>query len=213
MDVVLLERVEHLGQMGDVVTVKDGFARNFLLPQKKALRATKENISYFESRRAQLEATNLKRRSEAEAVGVKLDGQSFICVRQASETGHLYGSVSARDIAETLTENGFTVERNQVAMDRPLKELGLHPVRVRLHPEYSVTVTFNIARSQEEAERQARGENVLVRDEEKAAREEALANAEEFFEHPEDAHRSEGTASGENGAASGESAQETSGKS
>ena len=189
MDVVLLERVEKLGQMGDVVAVKDGFARNYLLPQKKALRATKENVSLFESRRVQLVADSLKKRGEAEAVGAKLDGQAFVCVRQASETGNLYGSVTNRDIAEALTSGGLKVQRDQIAIDKPLKELGLHTVRIRLHPEYSVNVTVNIARSEDEAERQARGENVLTRTDEEIQAAEALAVAEEFFERPELAHR------------------------
>ena len=134
MDVVLLQRIESLGQMGDVVKVKPGFARNYLLPQKKALRATKDNLARFEGQRAQLEATNLEKRSEAEQVSGKLDGITVVIVRQAGETGHLYGSVTARDIAEVVTGAGFTVVRSQVMMDRPIKMLGLHPVRVALHP-------------------------------------------------------------------------------
>lgn len=151
MDVVLLQRIESLGQMGDVVKVKPGFARNYLLPQKKALRATKDNLARFEGQRAQLEATNLERRGEAEKVSGKLDGLTVVVVRQAGDTGHLYGSVTARDIAEAVTKGGFTVSRNQVMMDRPIKLLGLHPVRVALHPEVIVTVTVNVAKSEEEA--------------------------------------------------------------
>jgi len=152
MDVVLLQRIESLGQMGDVVKVKPGFARNYLLPQKKALRATKDNLARFEGQRAQLEATNLEKRSEAEQVSGKLDGITVVIVRQAGETGQLYGSVTARDIADVVTEAGFTVVRSQVMMDRPIKMLGLHPVRVALHPEVVVTVTVNVAKSEEEAD-------------------------------------------------------------
>ena len=158
MEVVLLERIERLGQMGDVVRVKDGFARNFLLPTGKALRATKVNLAQFEAQRAQLEAQNLERKGEASIVGDKLNGEQFIVIRQASDTGQLYGSVSTRDIAETVTENGFTIVRNQVILDRPIKELGLNDLSIRLHPEVTVTITLNIARSEEEAEAQARGE-------------------------------------------------------
>jgi len=167
MDVILLERIGSLGQMGDVVSVKNGYARNFLLPQKKALRATKENMSFFEDRRAQLEATNLERKTEADAVSEKLEGQVFVAIRQAGETGQLYGSVSTRDIAEIVTEGGFTVDRNQIVLNRPIKTLGLHTVGVALHPEVTVDVQVNIARSQDEAERQARGEDVtIIQDEE-----------------------------------------------
>ncbi len=180
MDVILLERVEKLGQMGDVVDVKPGYARNFLLPRGKALRANKANRQRFETERAQLEARNLELRGEAEAVQVKLDGQSVIVIRQASESGQLYGSVATRDIAEGLTEGGFSIERQQVDLQRPIKTLGLHEVLVRLHPEVSATVTVNVARTQDEAERQARGEDVTVdrTDEE----EEAALLAEEVFE-------------------------------
>ncbi len=173
MEVVLLERVEKLGQMGDVVTVKNGYARNFLLPQKKALRASKENLAVFETQRAQLEADNLKRREEASAVGEKLDGQSVILIRAASESQQLYGSVSTQDIAKSVTGAGFTVDRKQIVMDKVLKTLGLHEVKVRLHPEVTVTVTVNIARSDEEAEIQARGESV------EEAAEAALDNRDE----------------------------------
>lgn len=155
MDVILLERIEKLGQMGDTVKVKPGYARNFLLPQKKALRATKENQARFESQRAQLEAVNLKRREEAQAVAGKMEGLSVVIVRQAGEGGMLYGSVSGRDIADSVKEAGFTIERRQVLLDVPIKALGAHPVRVALHPEVAVTVTVKVARSQEEAERAA----------------------------------------------------------
>jgi large subunit ribosomal protein L9 len=157
IELILLERVEKLGQMGQVVKVKPGYARNYLLPQKKALRATKENLAYFETQRAQLEASNLQRKSEAAEVGAKLEGLTVVLVRQAGESGQLYGSVSARDIAEAVTEAGFTIERHQVVLDRPIKALGLHSVRVMLHPEVSVTVRANVAQSAEEAEMQAKG--------------------------------------------------------
>ncbi|MFT6557783.1 50S ribosomal protein L9 [Sneathiella sp.] len=160
MEIVLLERVEKLGQMGDVVNVKNGYARNFLLPQGKALRANKSNLEIFEKQRAQLEADNLKRKEEASAVGDKLDGETVILIRAASESQQLYGSVSTQDIARSVSEAGFTVDRKQVIMDKVLKTLGLHEVRIRLHPEVTVSVTVNIARSQEEAEIQARGESV-----------------------------------------------------
>lgn len=158
MEVVLLERIERLGQMGDVVRVKDGFARNFLLPTGKALRATKVNLAQFEVQRAQLEAQNLERKGEASIVGEKLNGEQFTVIRQASDTGQLYGSVSTRDISEVVTENGFTIVRSQVILDRPIKELGLNDLSIRLHPEVTVSITLNIARSVEEAEAQARGE-------------------------------------------------------
>jgi large subunit ribosomal protein L9 len=165
MQVILLERVAKLGQMGETVRVRDGFARNFLLPRGKALRATKDNMARFETQRAQLEARNLERRTEAEAVAGKLDGQSFVIVRQAGETGVLYGSVSTRDLADALTQGGFTVAREQIALNAPIKTLGMHAVPVQLHPEVEVHVTANIARSPEEAERQARGESVTTREE------------------------------------------------
>lgn len=162
MQVVLLERVEKLGQMGDVVRVKDGFARNFLLPQKKALRATKANIERFESQRAQLEARNLELKKEAEQVHAKLNGQTFVVLRQAGETGILYGSVSTRDIATAVTEGGFSAARNQVILDRPIKVIGLHEIRLVLHPEVSAMITINVARTAEEAERQAAGEDLTA---------------------------------------------------
>lgn len=169
MNIVLLERVEKLGQMGEVVAVKDGYARNYLLPQGKALRATKANMARFETERAQLEARNLEARKEAEGVAAKLDGQKFIVIRSASDGGALYGSVSTRDVAEAVTENGFSVERRQISMDRPIKELGLHDIRVVLHPEVSATISVNVARSKEEAEIQATGKTVAeLRAEEEA---------------------------------------------
>ncbi len=164
MQVILLERIARLGQMGDVVRVRDGYARNFLLPQGKALRATKENAKRFEAERAQLEARNLDRKNEAAAVAEKLDGQSFIVVRQAGETGQLYGSVNARDVAEILTAGGFTVGRPQVVLNHPIKAIGLHTVAIAVHPEVECNVTINVARSEDEAARQARGEDLSLRD-------------------------------------------------
>ena len=160
MEVILLERIAKLGQMGDVVRVKDGFARNYLLPQGKALRANAESRKRFERDKATLEARNLEARKEAEAVAVKLKGQSFVVIRQAGETGQLYGSVSTRDIAETASSGGFLIERRQVRLDRAIKEIGLHEIQIALHPEVEVPITMNIARSQDEAERQARGEDL-----------------------------------------------------
>src|SRR5262249_55918603 len=157
VDLILLERVEKLGQMGQRVKVKPGFARNYLLPQKKAMRATKENLAYFESRRAQLEANNLHRKSEATEIGAKLEGLSVILVRQAGESGQLYGSVSVRDIADAVSGAGFTIEKSQVVLERPIKSLGLHSLRIVLHPEVSVGITANVARSAEDAEMQAKG--------------------------------------------------------
>ena len=160
VEVILLQRVDKLGQMGEVVKVKPGYARNFLLPQKKALRATKDNLARFEQQRAQLEAQNLKRREEAERVAERVDGLSVVIIRQAGEIGQLYGSVSARDIADAATAAGLTINRQQVVLDQPIKTLGLSQVRVVLHPEVSIPVTVNVARSPEEAEHQARGEAV-----------------------------------------------------
>ena len=165
MEVILLERVAKLGQMGETVRVRDGFARNYLLPRGKALRATEDNKKRFETQRTQLEARNLERRTEAQGVAEKLDGQSFAIIRQAGESGVLYGSVSNRDLAETVSANGFSVNRDQFVLNQPIKTLGLHRVPVALHPEVEVTVTINVARSPEEAERQARGETVTTREE------------------------------------------------
>ncbi len=160
MQVILLERVEKLGQMGDVVSVKNGYARNFLLPQKKALRATSANQEKFDIQRSQLEARNLERGQEAQSVGEKLEGQSFVILRQASESGQLYGSVTTRDIALLISESGFSVDRAQINLNHPIKTINLHTTRVILHPEVSVNVVINVARTAEEAERQARGEAV-----------------------------------------------------
>ncbi len=184
MEVILLERVENLGQMGDVVKVKSGFARNYLLPQKKALRANDANKQVFESQRVDLEARNLERRKEAEAAAEKLNGRSFILIRQASEAGALYGSVTARDIADAASDEGVKIERSQVRIDKPLKAIGVVPVRIVLHPDVSANVEVNVARSEDEAERQARGENVLAREEDNASEEEETAEEKsaEFFD-------------------------------
>ncbi|HEY2706483.1 MAG TPA: 50S ribosomal protein L9 [Caulobacteraceae bacterium] len=162
MKVILLERVERLGVLGDEVTVKDGFARNFLLPREKALRATSANRKVFEGRRAELELGNARARETASRSGDKLDGSSYIMIRQAGESGHLYGSVSGRDVADAVNAEGGKVDRAMVVLDKPIKSLGVHPVKVRLHPEVTITVNINIARSQDEAERQSRGENVIT---------------------------------------------------
>jgi large subunit ribosomal protein L9 len=179
MEIILLERVENLGQMGQVVKVRPGYARNYLLPKKKALRATKANLAYFENQRAQLEAINLKKREEAQQVAAKIDGVTIVVIRQAGEGGQLYGSVSARDIAEGLTQAGFTVDRTQVQIEHPIKSLGLFDVRVRLHPEVSATVKVNVARSPEEAELQAQRGGMVTREETEAVEEvEAPAEGE-----------------------------------
>jgi len=174
MDVILLQRVAKLGQMGEIVSVKDGYARNFLLPQKKALRASDSNIKAFESQKAQLEAHNLETRQEAEVMAGKLDGETFVVIRQASDSGALYGSVSTRDAADAATEAGFTIDRRQVALDRPIKDLGLHSVTVTLHPEVSAQITLNVARSTDEAELQAKGKSI----QDLAAEEDAAAEFE-----------------------------------
>lgn len=162
MEVILLERIAKLGQMGEQVRVKDGYARNFLLPSGKALRATEANKKRFESQRVELETRNLEMKQEAEAVGEKLSGKSFVLIRQAGETGHLYGSVSSRDVAEVITAGGFTTHRNQIVLKTPIKTIGLHEVPVHLHAEVEVPITINVARSPEEAERQAKGEAINV---------------------------------------------------
>lgn len=195
MQVILLERIGRLGQMGDVVNVRDGYARNFLLPQNKAMRATAENLAHFETQRAQLEANNLELKKEAEAVAEKLDGQVFAAIRSAGDTGQLYGSVSTRDLAEVITEGGFTIHRNQVVLDRPIKTLGLHEVTISLHPEVQVKVTLNVARTEDEAERQARGEDVTVIKDEEIEIETFNPDAEHDDAEPEAA--SEGESEGE----------------
>ena len=174
MQVILLERVAKLGQMGEVVDVKAGYARNFLLPQGKALSASEQNIADFETRKAQLEARNLETRKEAEALAGKLDGQQFIVIRQAADSGALYGSVTTRDAADAATGEGFSVDRKQIALTQPIKELGLHDVIISLHPEVDATIVLNVARSPEEAELQASGKSI----QELAAEEEAAADFE-----------------------------------
>jgi large subunit ribosomal protein L9 len=195
MEVILLERVAKLGQMGEVVRVKDGFARNYLLPKGKALRATDANKSKYEGMKVDLQAKNLETKAEADKIGKKLDGKAFPVIRQASETGQLYGSVSPRDLATLLTDSGFEVDRNQIALNVPIKTIGQHKVPVHLHPEVEVTVTINVARSADEAERLARGENVTVRREGGAEEDEAQAlkvEAEAFFEPGAGETKSEG---------------------
>jgi len=189
MDVILLQRVDKLGQMGEVVSVKPGFARNYLLPQKKALRATKVNVAEFDQRRTQFEADNIEHRREAEVVAGRLDGLVVVLTRQASDSDQLYGSVTTRDIAKEVTEAGFTIERRQVELERPIKTVGLHRVRVRLHPEVAVAVTANVARSTEEAEAQARGERPSAMDDDDddvdvEAAEDGLS-ADDTIERPE----------------------------
>ncbi|HZA02361.1 MAG TPA: 50S ribosomal protein L9 [Hyphomicrobiaceae bacterium] len=181
MQIILLERIGRLGQMGDVVNVKDGYARNFLLPQGKALRATKDNMQEFQKRRVQLEARNLELKKEAEAVAAKLDGKRFTAIRQAGDTGQLYGSVSTRDIADVVESGGFTIDRRQVVLEKPIKTLGIHAVKIALHPEVVVKVGINVARSQDEADRQARGEDVTVIKEEKLQLD--TFGSAEIFEH------------------------------
>jgi large subunit ribosomal protein L9 len=179
MQVILLERVEKLGQMGDEVRVKDGFARNFLLPKKKALRATKANRDFFQTQKTQLEANNLKLKGEAEKIGKKLDGQKFVLLRQAGDRGQLYGSVSPRDVADAMEKGGFKIDRHQVSISVAIKSIGLFTLPVVLHPEVKVNIVVNVARSDDEAERQARGEDVLA---EKTDAEEAKVAAEDLFE-------------------------------
>jgi large subunit ribosomal protein L9 len=180
VELILLQRVESLGQMGDVVKVKPGYARNYLLPQKKALRASKDNRSRFDQQRAQLEAQNIKRREEAERLAERVGGLTVVIIRQAGEAGSLYGSVSARDIAEAATAAGLSINRSQVVLNAPIKTLGLSQVRVSLHPEVSIPVTANVARSPEEAERQARGERGAGREEEED--DDRVPTAENIFE-------------------------------
>jgi large subunit ribosomal protein L9 len=189
MHVILLERIPRLGQMGDVVKVKDGFARNFLLPQGKALRANDANRAKFETQRADLEARNLERRKEAEAVHEKLDGTAYVVIRSAGETGQLYGSVSTRDIAQALEENGFKVNRTQINLNLPIKTIGMHKVTVQLHPEVASKVTVNVARSNDEALRQAKGEDLTKRTQfefEELPEEEEAPDLSEIFESAED---------------------------
>jgi large subunit ribosomal protein L9 len=181
MKVILLERVERLGALGDVVSVKDGFARNYLLPRSKALRANEANLKVFETQRQDIEARNAQNREGAEKSSRKIDGQTYVIIRQAGESGQLYGSVSGRDVADVILAEGGQVDRSQVVLDRPIKAIGVHPVKVRLHPEVTISVNVNVARSTDEAARQARGENVLLSqfDEDRAM---AQQQAEELFE-------------------------------
>jgi large subunit ribosomal protein L9 len=162
MKVILLERVERLGALGDIVTVKDGFARNFLLPRSKALRATAGNMKVFEGQRADIETRNATARAAAAKAGERLDGSAYVMIRQAGDSGQLYGSVSGRDVADAINSEGGKVDRAMIALDKPIKTLGLHSIKVRLHAEVTATVTINIARSADEAERQAKGENVIT---------------------------------------------------
>ncbi|RME67559.1 MAG: 50S ribosomal protein L9 [Alphaproteobacteria bacterium] len=187
MQIILLERVESLGQMGDIVKVRDGYARNFLLPQKKALRATDENRKLFEARRKDIEAENLKRRTQAEQVAAKLEGRTVVLLRQAGDSGQLYGSVSTRDIADALSQDGIAINRRQVVLDRPIKLLGMHDVRIVLHGEVSVSVQVNVARSEQEADLQAQGVDVTADLFEEEARPAALAEAQEAPEAAETA--------------------------
>jgi len=214
MQVILMERIEKLGQMGEVVTVKPGYARNYLLPQGKARRATKENFALFEQQRVQLEAENLQRREEAEKVGAKIDGLKVTLIRQAGESGQLYGSVNARNLAEAVTEAGFTITHDQVGRDHAIKTLGLHPVKIRLHPEVSATITANVARSDAEAEAQA-GTGHVVSDEEQHAAEEAAAAETEAtiaeIEAAESEEATEETSESVEGAGDAESAKDAKG--
>ena len=194
MEVILLERIARLGQMGDVVRVRDGYARNFLLPQGKALRANEDNRKRFESQRVQFEARDLERRQEAEAVAAKLEGQAFVLVRQAGETGQLYGSVTARDLAEAMEAGGFSVNRSQIALNQPLKSIGMHTVLIALHAEVEAHVVANVARSEDEAERQARGEDVTRAGAGEAEEEEAAAAGEEAPAEGEEPAEAEETA-------------------
>ena len=181
MEVILLERIEKLGQMGDIVKVKDGFARNFLLPQKKALRASEDNLAYFEKERVTLEANNLKQKQEAEVILEKLDNFNLIIIRQAGETGQLYGSVNTNDIKNALDKNGFIVEKNQIKLDRPIKELGVHNVSVKLHPEVQAMISVIVSRTDAEAETLIRGEEINIEKDENLTEEDTI-NIEEVFE-------------------------------
>ena len=215
MEIILLERIENLGLMGDVVSVKPGFARNYLLPQGKALRATDENRRTFDQQRAQLEANNLEGRKEAEAVAKKMEGLSIILVRQAGEAGQLYGSANARDIADAVGEAGFTVARQQVRLQRPIKNVGIHPVRIDLHPEVSVDVITNVARTQEEADIQARTGKALIHSDEEETTPAAPAAAKKETEEtkeaaPTETETEEDSAAGDE--AGGEAGDEEAGK-
>ena len=181
MEVILLERIEKLGQMGDVVKVKDGFARNFLLPQKKALRASEDNLAYFEKEKVTLEANNLKQKQEAEVILTKLDDFNLIIIRQAGETGQLYGSVNTNDVKTSLNENGFLVEKNQIKLDKPIKELGIHKVSVKLHPEVQAIISVIVSRTESEAETLIKGDEIKIESEENLISEDTI-DLEEVFE-------------------------------
>ncbi|MDE0051207.1 MAG: 50S ribosomal protein L9 [Rhodospirillales bacterium] len=204
MEVILLERIEKLGGMGDIVGVKDGYARNFLLPRKKALRATPENMERFEREREALEQLNSDRRDAASSAAIRLEGESIILIRQASDTLQLYGSVSARDIAEAMAERGAEVRRQQVRLDRPIKSLGVHDVRIALHPEVTVTVKVNVARSPEEAEIQARGGTILDEDEDEDAAIEAAPEEDAAEDAGAEASSDDDAAGASDAAAAGE---------
>ena len=197
MEVILLERIAKLGQLGDIVNVKPGYARNFLLPQGKAMRANAANKAKFEADRADLEARNAERKSEAEQVKDKLDGNTYVIIRSAGQTGQLYGSVSTRDIATTLDAEGFKVGRNQVSLLAPIKVIGLHELQIQLHPEVDTKITVNVARSEDEAERQAAGEDLTVRDEDQFEHEAVDFDADdvdlsEVFDNPNDVELGDG---------------------
>ena len=204
MEVILLERIEKLGGMGDIVGVKDGYARNFLLPRKKALRATPENMERFEREREALEQLNSDRRDAASSAAIRLEGESIILIRQASDTLQLYGSVSARDIAEAMAERGAEVRRQQVRLDRPIKSLGVHDVRIALHPEVTVTVKVNVARSPEEAEIQARGGTILDEDEDEDTAIEAAPEEDAAEDAGAEASSDDDAAGASDAAAAGE---------
>ena len=200
MEVILLERIEKLGQMGDVVKVKDGFARNFLLPQKKALRASEDNLAYFEKEKVTLEANNLKQKQEAEVILTKLDNFNLIIIRQAGETGQLYGSVNTNDIKTSLNENGFVVEKNQVKLEKPIKEIGIHKVSVKLHPEVQAIISVIVSRTESEAETLVKGNEIKLESEENLISEDTI-NLEEVFEEgamPEDINEESTEINGDN---------------
>tara|TARA_Y100001968_G_scaffold332803_1_gene392399 strand:- start:14 stop:697 length:684 start_codon:yes stop_codon:yes gene_type:complete len=181
MEIILLERIEKLGQMGDVVKVKDGFARNYLLPQKKALRASEDNLAYFEKEKVTLEANNLKQKQEAEVVLDKLDNFNLIIIRQAGETGQLYGSVNTNDVKTSLNENGFVVEKNQIKLDKPIKELGVHKVSVKLHPEVQATISVIVSRTESEAKTLIKGDEIKIESETNLTNDDVI-DLEEVFE-------------------------------
>ena len=200
MEVILLERIEKLGQMGDVVKVKDGFARNFLLPQKKALRASEDNLAYFEKEKVTLEANNLKQKQDAEVILTKLDDFNLIIIRQAGETGQLYGSVNTNDVKTSLNENGFVVEKNQIKLDKPIKELGIHKVSVKLHPEVQAIISVIVSRTESEAETLIKGDEIKIESEENLISEDTI-NLEEVFEEgavPEDINEESTEINGDN---------------